>query len=65
MDKELKKRSGSESDKSKKNKNEGDQHRKNLHGAPSKSNRQTGDHEKDDSSKGAEHNTTKKQQNSI
>lgn len=37
----------------------------NMKGAPLKSNRQTGDHEKDDSSRGADKNTTKKQANSI
>jgi hypothetical protein len=36
-----------------------------MQGAPHKSNRQTGGHEKDDSSKGADRNTTKKQGNSI
>jgi hypothetical protein len=65
MDKELKNRSGSQSDKSKKNKNKGDNRRDNLPGSPVKSNKQTGGHERDDSSKGADKNTTKKQQNSI
>src|SRR5881628_1688722 len=64
MDKELKNRSGSQSDKSKKNKNKGDNRRDNLPGS-TKSNKQTGSHEKDDSSKGPAKNTTKKQQNSI
>jgi hypothetical protein len=36
-----------------------------MQGAPKKSNRQTGGHEKDDSSHGADRNTTKKQSNSI
>jgi len=42
--------------------------RSSLPGAPAKSNRQTGGnkrHERDDSSKGAEKNTTKKGSNSI
>jgi hypothetical protein len=65
MNKELKNRSGSQSDKSKKNKNKGGHRRDNLPGASPKSNKQTGDHERDDSSKGANKNTTKKQQNSI
>lgn len=51
-----------------KSKNVGDRGRDHLKGAPAKSNRQTGGnkrHERDDSSKGAEKNTTKKGPNSI
>ena len=65
MDKEKKSRSGSISNKGGKNGKEGDKGRTSLPGAPNKSNRQTGDHEKDDSSRGAERNTTKKGSNSI
>ena len=66
MDKDKKNRSGSQSNEGKSN--SGDRGRTELPGAPAKSNRQTGDskrREKDDSSRGAERNTTKKQQNSI
>lgn len=64
MNKENKNRSGSQSSEgSKQNTSSGG--KSDMKGAPLKSNRQTGDHEKDDSSRGAEKNTTKKQANSI
>jgi hypothetical protein len=65
MDKELKNRSGSQSNGNGKAENKGDRKRTSLPGAPSKSNRQTGGHERDDSSRGADRNTTKKGANSI
>ncbi len=68
MDKEKKNRSGSVSNRSGKNENTGDRRRTNLPGAPNKSNRQTGGsnrNERDDSSRGADKNTTKKGPNSI
>ena len=63
MDKNKKNRSGSQSNR---HGNEGDNQRGKTQqpGAPAKSNRQTGDHERDDSS-GAERNTTKKGANSV
>ena len=63
MDKDKKNRSGSQSNR---HGNEGDNQRGKTQqpGAPAKSNRQTGDHERDDSS-GAERNTTKKGANSV
>lgn len=67
MDKEKKNRNGSISNKNPKKQNTG-KGRTELPGAPAKSNRQTGGskrHEKDDSSRGAEKNTTKKGPNSI
>jgi len=67
MEKEKKNRSGSVSNGS--NKNESSERgRSNLPGSPAKSNRQTGGnkrHERDDSSRGAEKNTTKKGSNNI
>lgn len=65
MDKDKKNRSGSQSNNGSSDGSKGDRKRTSLPGAPSKSNRQTGDHEKDDSSRGAERNTTKKGANSI
>lgn len=64
MDKEHKNRSGSESNRNSDN-NKGERRQTSQPGAPQKSNRQTGDHEKDDSNRGAERNTTKKGANSI
>ena len=65
MDKEHKNRSGSESNRNSDTTNRGERKQTSQPGAPNKSNRQTGDHEKDDSSHGAERNTTKKGANSI
>lgn len=64
MDKALKNRSGSISNENRKQKGRGEARQSHQPGAPNKSNRQTGGHEKDDSH-GAERNTTKKQSNSI
>jgi len=63
MDKEKKNRSGSQSSRN----DHADRDRKQVSqpGAPQKSNRQTGDHEKDDSTRGARRNTTKKGPNSV
>ena len=47
-----------------KNENTSDRGKTQQPGAPAKSNRQTGNHERDDSS-GAERNTTKKGANSV
>ena len=50
------------------NENKGERKQTSQPGAPNKSNRQTGGnkrHERDDSSHGADHNTTKKGANSI
>jgi hypothetical protein len=65
MDKEKKNRSGSQSNDGSKQNTSFSGGKSDMKGAPLKSNRQTGDHEKDDSSGGAEKNTTKKQANSI
>ena len=68
MDQEKKNRSGSQSNDGKKTVNVGNRRQKEQPGAPSKSNRQTGDsrrHERDDSNGGADRNTTKKGSNSI
>jgi hypothetical protein len=68
MDKEKKNRSGSQSNPNGKNENMADRERKELPGSPVSSNRNTGGskrHEKDDSSRGAEKNTTKKGSNNI
>ena len=68
MKKELKNRSGSQSNDGRKTENTADRKRNDLPGAPAKSNRQTGGNkrkERDDSSRGAEKNTTKKGPNSI
>jgi hypothetical protein len=68
MDKEKKNRSGSESNPNGKSENMTDRGRKELPGSPVSSNRNTGGskrHEKDDSSRGAEKNTTKKGANNI
>lgn len=65
MDKNLKNRSGSLSNESKGTDKGGNRKQKSQPGAPGKSNRQTGDHERDDSNGGAERNTTKKGANSI
>ena len=67
MDKEKKNRSGSTSNDGAQEA-KGDRGRSSLPGAPAKSNRQTGDsnrQERDDSSGGAERNTTKKGENAI
>jgi len=65
MDKANKNRSGSQSSEGRKTENKGDRKQTSQPGAPNKSNRQTGDHERDDSSRGADRNTTKKGANSI
>lgn len=68
MDKDKKNRSGSLSNESGKAGNTGDRKRNSLPGAPAKSNRQTGGskrNERDDSSRGADRNTTKKGPNNI
>ena len=62
MDKEKKKRSGSQRNRPEW---EGAEKQVSQTGAPQKSNRQTGDHEKDDSSRGARRNTSKKGPNSV
>jgi hypothetical protein len=67
MDKDKKNRNGSMSNKGA-GENAGEKGRTHLPGAPAKSNRQTGGsnrNERDDSSRGAEKNTTKKGPNSI
>lgn len=66
MDKEKKNRSGSVSNGSPKK--AGGQPQSYQPGAPNKSNRQTGGsdrHERDDSSRGADRNTTKKGENAV
>lgn len=65
MNKEHKNRSGSESNRNSDTQNRGEKKQTSQPGAPQKSNRQTGDHEKDDSNHGADRNTTKKGANSI
>ncbi len=60
MDKENKNRSGSQSNRNSDESRKGERRQTSQPGAPSKSNRQTGDHEKDDPSRGAERNTTKR-----
>lgn len=62
MDKDKKKRSGSVSNRH--DKAENSRGKTQQPGAPAKSNRQTGNHERNDSS-GAERNTTKKGSNNI
>ena len=64
MNKDKKNRSGSLSNEGGKAANTGDRRKKHQPGAPAKSNRQTGNHERDESS-GAERNTTKKGANSV
>lgn len=67
MDKEKKNRSGSVSNGSPK-KTAGGNPQSHQPGAPNKSNRQTGGsdrHERDDSSRGADRNTTKKGENAV
>jgi hypothetical protein len=64
MDKDKKNRSGSVSNENRKQKGRGDAKQKRQPGAPPKSNRQTGGHEKNESH-GAAKNTTKKGANSI
>lgn len=65
MDKENKNRSGSQSNRNSNTEGRGDKQQTSQPGAPGKSNRQTGGHEKDDSSRGAERNTTKKGENAV
>jgi len=65
MDKAYKNRSGSQSNDSNRSENKGDRKKTSQPGAPQKSNRQIGDHERDDSNRGAERNTTKKGANNI
>ena len=66
MDKEKKNRSGSQSNRSGKSETERSKRQTTQPGAPKRSNRQTGDHERDDSTpRGADRNTTKKGGNSV
>ena len=69
MDKDKKNRSGSQSnDAPRDQKTAGDRPQSHQPGAPNKSNRQTGGsnrHERDDSSRGADRNTTKKGENAV
>ena len=65
MDKEQKNRSGSQSNRNSNTDNKGERRQTSQPGAPNRSNRQTGDHEKDDSSRGADRNITKKGANAI
>ena len=68
MDKDKKNRSGSMSNEDNKQDQKVSKGKSSQPGGPAKSNRQTGGnkrHERDDSNRGAESNTTKKQQNSI
>lgn len=65
MDKEQKNRSGSQSNRNNQSDNKGERLQTSQPGAPNRSNRQTGDHEKDDSSRGADRNTTKKGENAV
>ena len=68
MDKEKKNRSGSQSNDGRKTENVSNQRQTEQPGAPNKSNRQTGDskrRERDDSSRGADQNTTKKGENAV
>lgn len=60
MDSEQKNRSGSQSNRNGNTESRGEKKQTSQPGAPAKSNRQTGDHERDDSSRGAERSTTKK-----
>jgi hypothetical protein len=64
MDKDKKNRSGSISNRHDKNENSSGRGKTQQPGAPAKSNRETGNHERDDSS-GSERNTTKKGANSV
>jgi hypothetical protein len=64
MDKDKKNRSGSISNRHDKNENNTSRGKTQQPGAPAKSNRQTGNHERDDSS-GSERNATKKGANSV
>ena len=65
MDKEQKNRSGSQSNRNSNTDNRGERQQTSQPGAPNRSNRQTGDHEKDDSTRGADRNTTKKGENAV
>lgn len=68
MEKDKKPRSGSQSNEGRGNENGGDYRKTAQPGGPAKSNRQTGGgnrHERDDSNRGADHNTTKKGSNAI
>ena len=64
MDKDKKNRSGSQSNRHSNNEGNNQRGKTQQPGAPAKSNRQTDNHERDDSS-GAERNTTKKGANSV
>ena len=64
MDKDKKNRSGSMSNRHDKAENRETKGKTNQPGAPVKSNRQTGEHERDDSS-GAKRNTTKRGENGV
>lgn len=64
MDKNKKNHSGSQSNETDKNQNRGSKKQVSQPGAPQKSNRQTGDHRKDES-EGSDRQTTKKGPNSI
>ena len=68
MDKEKKNRSGSQSNNADQDQKAGGKPQGYQPGAPNKSNRQTGGsdrHERDDSSRGADRNTTKKGENAV
>ena len=68
MDKEKKNRSGSQSNNANQDQKAGGKRQTSQPGAPNKSNRQTGGsdrHERDDSSRGADRNTTKKGENAV
>jgi hypothetical protein len=68
MDKDKKNRSGSQSNDSGQPQKAGNRPQSNQPGAPNKSNRQTGGsnrQERDDSSRGADRNTTKKGENAV
>jgi len=65
MDREHKNRSGSHSNRNSDTQNRGERKQTSQPGAPNRSNRQTGNHEKDDSSRGADRNTTKKGENAV
>lgn len=65
MDKNKKNRSGSLSNNNKGQEGRGEAQQVNQPGGKQTSNRQSEGHRKDDSSRGAERNTTKKQENSI
>lgn len=68
MDKEKKNRSGSQSNRADQDQGAGGKKQTSQPGGPNVSNRQTGGsnrHERDDSSHGADRNTTKKGENAV